>query len=453
MTDIQVVSTHCVCHIEGVCQSHKDRIELTPWELQFLLIHPIQKGLLFHKPPPSSMIVNVIEHLKQSLSSTLNIFYPLAGRFVKVQNEDNTTHFFVNCTNAGVEFVHAVADGVTVSDILDPIYVPEIICSFFLQNGTLNYDGISKPLLAIQVTEFVDGFFIGCTLNHSIADGTILWKFFNTWSEISRTGCGGGDNPISQIPPIFERQQYFNGILNFPIEFSFPEPNPVEFQEPEKSNSFPLRQRVFHFSKEKIAQLKAKANSEMSTEKISSLQALLGHFWQCVTRNRSLDPNQEVKYKLLVGTRHRLELPPQYFGSAAIVRIVKTTAGELLKQGLGWASWEIHKVITSQTSVEVRRDLEDWVQFPVLPRVTDLVLHAGDSLATGSSPRFNVYGNDFGWGRPLAVRSGNGNKSGGKITVFEGEEEGSIQFEVCLSTETLQALEDDADFMATVSTR
>ncbi|KAJ7951032.1 HXXXD-type acyl-transferase family protein [Quillaja saponaria] len=310
MTDIQVVSTHCVCHIEGVCQSHKDRIELTPWELQFLLIHPIQKGLLFHKPPPSSMIVNVIEHLKQSLSSTLNIFYPLAGRFVKVQNEDNTTHFFVNCTNAGVEFVHAVADGVTVSDILDPIYVPEIICSFFLQNGTLNYDGISKPLLAIQVTEFVDGFFIGCTLNHSIADGTILWKFFNTWSEISRTGCGGGDNPISQIPPIFERQQYFN----------------------------------------------------------------------------------------------------------------------------------------------VRRDLEDWVQFPVLPRVTDLVLHAGDSLATGSSPRFNVYGNDFGWGRPLAVRSGNGNKSGGKITVFEGEEEGSIQFEVSLSAETLQALKDDADFMATVST-
>ncbi|RYR78301.1 hypothetical protein Ahy_A01g003051 [Arachis hypogaea] len=32
--------------------------------------------------------------------------------------------------------------------------------------------------------------------------------------------------------------------------------------------------RVFHFTKEKIAQLKAKANAEAKTHKISSLQAI-----------------------------------------------------------------------------------------------------------------------------------------------------------------------------------
>uniref|UniRef100_A0A2N9IEL3 Uncharacterized protein n=1 Tax=Fagus sylvatica TaxID=28930 RepID=A0A2N9IEL3_FAGSY len=52
----------------------------------------------------------------------------------------------------------------TVADILEPIYVPDIVNSFFLMNGVLNYQGISKPLLAVQVTELVDGIFIGCTL-------------------------------------------------------------------------------------------------------------------------------------------------------------------------------------------------------------------------------------------------------------------------------------------------
>lgn len=61
-----------------------------------------------------------------------------------------------------------------------------------------------------------------------------------------------------------------------------------------------------------------------------------------------------------------------------------------------------------------------------------------------------MYGNDFGWGRPIAVRSGAANKNSGKVTVFPGVEEGSIDFEVCLVPETLRALADDAEFMEAV---
>ncbi|BFG38841.1 hypothetical protein CerSpe_251150 [Prunus speciosa] len=60
------------------------RIELTPWDLQLLLLDHIQKGLLFHKPKSSTYeqdpITSLTEHLKHSLSLTLDIFYPLAGR-------------------------------------------------------------------------------------------------------------------------------------------------------------------------------------------------------------------------------------------------------------------------------------------------------------------------------------------------------------------------------------
>jgi hypothetical protein len=71
---------------------------------------------------------------------------------------------------------------------------------------------------------------------------------------------------------------------------------------------------------------------------------------------------------------------------------------------------------------------------------------------TGSSPRFDVYGNDFGWGRPVAVRSGAGNKCEGKVTVYEGRGgAGSMALEVCLTPRALDRLVADEEFMEAVS--
>ena len=67
------------------------------------------------------------------------------------------------------------------------------------------------------------------------------------------------------------------------------------------------------------------------------------------------------------------------------------------------------------------------------------------------SPRFNVYGTDFGWGRPIAVRSGGGNKPYGKTTLFQGADEGSIDIEACLFPETFEAMMEDAEFMEAVT--
>ncbi|KAE8022701.1 hypothetical protein FH972_008482 [Carpinus fangiana] len=86
-----------------------------------------------------------------------------------------------------------------------------------------------------------------------------------------------------------------------------------------------------------------------------------------------------------------------------LVGNVTTTAGDLLEHGLGWAAWQINEMIASQKAEEIKK------------------------------------------GRPLAVRSGVGNKFDGKLTVFPGPEEGSIDFEACLSPETLLAMADDAE--------
>lgn len=59
-----------------------------------------------------------------------------------------------------------------------------------------------------------------------------------------------------------------------------------------------------------------------------------------------------------------------------------------------------------------------------------------------------MYENDFGWGRPLAIRSGGANKFDGKISAFPGREGmGSVDLEVVLAPETMAAVESDHEFM------
>ena len=418
------------------------KIELTPCDLELLFVDHIQKGLLFPKPKQPG---NFVEHLKATLSRALSIFYPLAGRLVRVENCDDTVSFFVHCNSAGAMFVHAIADGLSVADVLEPVNIPgDVVYSFFPMNGATNVEGVSKPLLAVQVTELVDGVFVALNINHTVSDGMSFWKFFNTWSRISREEDGHADN--SHVTPVVGLN-YLEGIVDLPIRI----PSSLTKITKNVRINPPLQQRMFRFSKEKISELKAQANAEMSTDKISSLQALMANLWVSITRNRRLKVDEEVSYGVVVDLRSRLQppLPEEYLGNAVILSNVKATAGELLERGVGWAAWEINKMMASWTVAEVRKSLQERAISPVIKKKGS---NPPNFLLTVSSPQFDVHGNDFGWGKPLAVRSGPGNKRDGKLTVFEGAEEGSIDFEVCLCAETFEAMAHDEELLRILAT-
>ncbi|XP_059641989.1 uncharacterized acetyltransferase At3g50280-like [Cornus florida] len=443
-TMVQPAGRHCKSSTDSL------RIELTPWDVRLLLVGPIQKGLLFLKPslPQEKELVantsttTLIDHLKTSLSRTLDFFPPLAGRLGIIEKADNTTSFFINCNDVGAQFIYAVAPSIAVANILEPVYVPRFVHSFFPLNGVQNHEGVSKPLLAVQVTELADGFFIGSTVNHAVADGSSFWHFFNSWSEIS-----GGFDKITR-PPFLER--WFPNDIDCPIR--------VPLFDKQLNEGFysilpKLQERVFHFTKEKITGLKEKANAEMKyTTRISSLQALMAFLWRSIIRCTStvVHADEETNFRVAIGVRPRLHppLPQEYFGNGVYFETVTTKASELLEQGQGWAAWQMNKLIASQTGDEIRNFLKCWVKNPRLPTWGSVTTNA---LITSSSPRFNMYGNDFGWGKPVAVRSGEANKCDGKLTFFQGPEEGSIDVEICLLPETLHAMEDDAEFMEVIT--
>lgn len=157
---------------------------LTSWDLSVLSTNYIQKGLIFTKPQDMPM-KTILDKLKHSLSSTLTHFFPLSHRLVTKKCTNPSSYcIFLDSKHgsSGAEFVHAVAE-LTVSDILSPADLPLFVDSLFLLNGAINHDGHDLPLLAVQVTELVDGIFIGCSFNHAVGDGSSFWHFINTWQK------------------------------------------------------------------------------------------------------------------------------------------------------------------------------------------------------------------------------------------------------------------------------
>lgn len=126
------------------------------------------------------------------------------------------------------------------------------------------------------------------------------------------------------------------------------------------------------------------------------------------------------------------------------------TAGELLEQSIGWAAWQLHQAVVNHSDKIVRRSVDAWLQSPIVYQLSRLFDR--HSVMMGSSPRFNMYGNEFGMGKAVALRSGYANKFDGKVSSYPGYEGGgSVDLEVCLPPDSMRALESDEEFMDAVT--
>ncbi|KAF8719605.1 hypothetical protein HU200_024346 [Digitaria exilis] len=435
-------------------------LRLSVSDMPMLSCHYIQKGLFFPPPPPGVTMSSLVSTLAASLSRALGVFPALAGRLVTL-DDDSIVIRSNGGGDAAVEFHHAVAPGLSLGDFLVPgADVPtRLTNSLFPMDRTVSYGGHARPLTSFQLTVLGDGaVFVGLVANHAVVDGTSFWHFFNTWAGLCR-----GAPDIRE--PDFRRDFFGDStaVLRFPGGVG----PAVTFDA-----DAPLRERIVHFSAAAIRELKATANngqkrtgqlqedSEINgkathdAREISSFQSLCAHIWRAVTRaRRTLAPDTATTFRMAVNCRHRLRpaISPVYFGNA--IQSVSTTAtvADLASNDLGWAAGKLHATVAAHGDGAIRRAAAEW---EAAPRCFPLGNPDGAALTMGSSPRFPMYdGNDFGWGRALAVRSGRANKFDGKMSAFPGQAgDGSVDVEVCLAPDTMACLLRDEEFLQYVST-
>ncbi|KAK8965356.1 hypothetical protein KSP40_PGU005679 [Platanthera guangdongensis] len=426
---IEIISKRTISLSPGT--SHGRRCCLTPWDVAMLCPHYIQKGLLFTNLPPNFPTHRVLSLLDVGNVYILRHFYPLAGRLQTQSLRNLEGHVtglevYIDGNDEGAEFIHAVAENIIADDVVSPGNdIPCFVISFFPLNGAINYDGQSAPLLSLQLTELADGaLFLGCCLNHVVGDDTSYWNFFNGWAEIART------NKIARTPV---HDRWFIEGESPPVKLPFSKPSQfvIRFSPPL------FRERFFHFSSHSVAKLKARENAEVISEElvISSFQIeiLIGVArsklsWREITRARGFTAEYLTDCRLAMQNWERLrpKLSSEYFGNSIYAVATTVAAGELLAKGIGWEALQLNRAITGYTDAEIRGMVRAYHEAPM---VYNLIMFDTRSIMMGSSPKFNMYGCDFGFGKAVAVRCGPANKFNGKLLAFPSREGGgSVAF-------------------------
>ncbi|GLJ42125.1 hypothetical protein SUGI_0872260 [Cryptomeria japonica] len=400
-------------------------------DLQMLGCNYIQKGLVYSMAGATFDFRAVVELLKKSLSEALVYFYPLAGQLAS--SSDGVV--VIDCNDRGADFIEATADGVGISEIMEQ-NIGASVRELFALDGAINTNGHFLPLLVVQVTKLRDGIAVSFTVNHAIVDGTALWHFINCWAQICRESLAS----IIDLPPLHSRC-FTTGL---PIKLNLQSPKT------ECLSTFtlpPLSEKIFHFTAETISRLKQQANRATSKDKpISSFQALSAHIWKAITKARGLSPSELTTFKLAINCRSRIvpPLPYSYFGNAIQFASATICAGEIMDMSMPCVARLLHSIISAHQDVNIRAELEKPPTIVQLDKSSPK-----NTVMMGSSPRFPMYDNDFGWGRPIGVRSGWANKFDGKMSSYPGcDGSGSVDIEICLLPKTMSVLDSDPHFLS-----
>ncbi|GLJ41715.1 hypothetical protein SUGI_0863310 [Cryptomeria japonica] len=226
--------------------SEAQYIKLLCLDLQMLFVNYIQRGLLYQIL--AADFSSHVERLAEALSEILVKFYPLAGRLTTNPLDGG---IYILCNDSGVDFIEAKAEDLSIADLTTTEVTP-VVEELFALKGALNFEGHRLLLLVVQVTWLKDGVVMCCTLNHAIADGTSLWNFLNSWSNLCKTN--GNKIPVN---PVYDRSllEPPGSAVRLGLD---PDDHVQRFGPP------PLRVKIFHFSAHMISHLKERANQDSS---------------------------------------------------------------------------------------------------------------------------------------------------------------------------------------------
>ncbi|XP_058102147.1 stemmadenine O-acetyltransferase-like [Magnolia sinica] len=372
---------------------------------------------------------DVFRRLKKSLSETLTLFYPFAGR---IREEDQA----VDCNDEGIEFFEAQING----RLFEFLQQPDVdALNQFLPCG-YDFDRPTKEiLLAIQVTIFECGaIVIGVWYSHRIADGTTLATFLDRWCSITR-----GANEI--VAPTFDSTTLFpprEGV-DFTLSSMFPR---------EKANVLTKR---FLFNRQNIAKLRARASEDLRPTRVEAVTALI---WRSIMRAQRKPGTVRASVAMLpVSLRSRMvpPLPDHSFGNLCVDAVSSWVSDGECNEDLQLClerllRYSIRK-IDSEYVAELRGRDGLIKAFELLTEVFEKYSEYSIDICLFSSHcRLPYYEADFGWGRPIWISSANIPFK--NLTILMGTRSGDgIEAWVSLEEKEMARFEQDEELLSFTS--
>ncbi|MBA0772711.1 hypothetical protein Gotri_008044 [Gossypium trilobum] len=359
-------------------------LALTYLDLPWFPSAPMQSLFFYEFPHPiSHFMQTTLPTLTQSLSLTLQHFFPLAAKlicpppplkpFILYSDGDSVPLIVAEFTGADVD--HLTANYPRDFKLLHP-FVPE------LPPSTMSSDGILvMPIMAIKVTVFPNtGVCIGMAHNHVAADGSAFMHFMRSWSSWLTTQCKNSSNDSEEV----------------------------------KISTFVVTCSIMW-----ICMIKSQENNIQ------------------VSTNGDDDDDDDTFYYLLfaVDCRNRIgfSLPVTYFGNCLAPGIIRAKKSELMgAKGIVTAGKAIAKKVKEMESGALKEAEKG-------PSNLEEMFRSGHHVGISGSPKFRVYDMDFGWGRPLKIEFIHID-DGGSLSLIESKNEsGGMEVSLVLSKNQMDA--------------
>ncbi|XP_068638398.1 phenolic glucoside malonyltransferase 1-like [Aristolochia californica] len=432
MASVKVVERLRVSPQPGVVPTTD--LTLTYFDIIWLLISPNQRLLFYRYNGTTQDFRNShFSMLQRSLSLTLTLFHPIAGKLVPLKENDTDDLVIrysdgdsvpITLAESHADFDHLVGNHLKEVADLHP-FVPELL-PLSPEDPEAKRQ---RPLLAIQVTVFpFSGICIGITLDHVVADGSSATNFLRTWASICKSGSG--DVSVAKNLPLYDhallgdleelKRKWTDDLKKFQLGSYSDQWIPKEHRLNRVLLGTFLLTRT-HV--EKLRNLLTSSGYDVGPRP-STYTITTAYVWVCATKAQGVRKGESVHFGFAVDCRSRLNppVPATYFGNCIGASLVEASGNELTgENGFHVAAEAIHRTI--QRMEEGGEYLKETIYW--LPKI--IRIGPERILSVASSPRFKVYEADFGWGRPEKVDLVSIEKTGAISLAESRDEEGGVQ--------------------------
>ncbi|KAH6772008.1 hypothetical protein C2S51_010412 [Perilla frutescens var. frutescens] len=373
----------------------------------------ITKTLFFydfeHECSKSFFLNDIVPNLKNSLSLTLKHFPPLVGKIVVPLSSGMPVSRYMAGDTVALTIALSDADfsRLTGDDhFMDVVDIHDLVPQMPPPNFSPRL--IEIPVAAIQITLFPDkGISVGFNIHHAVCDGTMRFRFHHAWASISK--FHGGDGHLvalgDKFLPFYDRSLVQDGdrlaakcwkqmkMGSWPTSPPSTSPIPTTVQA-----KFVLTEAVLT----KLKSFDLRGKLAVATG-ISSFVAVSAYVWSCVAKSaaaagETVADDEPEYFAFSADCRAKLSppLPDTYFGNCLTLVLTQSTHGTLKGKG-GFAA--AAETITEAVGKVVDGD---WGNLEGSENVLNEIDNLGGKRITvvGGSPKFDVYGVDFGWGKP-----------------------------------------------------
>ncbi|XP_052488984.1 phenolic glucoside malonyltransferase 1 [Gossypium raimondii] len=423
------------------------RLPLTFCDIFWFKLPPVERLFFYQLDELTPACFNsvILPKLKRSLSLTLDHYLPLAGNLKWPPNEPKPIILYTPNDGVSLIVAHSDADfnilssdGVYDASELHPLK-PDLVTS-----------DVSSSAIAVQLTLFPNkGFCIGITAHHAVLDGQTTTMFIKSWAYICKQGNEENSPLPPELTPFFDRSVvkgpdgldmlYLNQWLASSGSDSDTSKKSLKITTSAGGGAASdLVRATFEITREDFKKLRERVLPKLSDSgkevHLSTFVLSFAYVTTCMVKARGGDGDRKVAFAFTADCRPRLNPPvsQNYFGNCNRPKFEVAKARDFLDEnGFVFA--------VQKASGMVKALMERWVlegMEKILSDCFDVLKEASESklqiISVAGSPRFGVYGTDFGWGKPHKVVIVSIDKSGAISMAESRDGSGGVEIGLAL---------------------